>query len=122
MKIAMPVDDNNLETVICASFARAPYFQIYDTETNESIFVENTAMGSPGGAGIKASQIVVDLKVSALLLPRCGQNAADVLNEAGIKMYKSLAGSSKTNIDAFNKGELSKLEDIHPGFHGAGGR
>jgi len=39
MKIAIPVDEKSLESNVCVSFGRAPYFLIYDTETKESIFL-----------------------------------------------------------------------------------
>jgi predicted Fe-Mo cluster-binding NifX family protein len=118
MKIAIPVDNKTLDTNICVSFGRAPYFLVYDTETKESAFIENTAATSPGGAGIKAAQMIVDNKAAALLTPRCGQNAADVLNAAGIKIYKTIAGSAQDNIDAFTDGNLYLLDDFHAGFHG----
>jgi len=63
-------------------------FLIYDTETKESIFLDNGAAASTGGAGIKAAQTIVDNKVNALLTPRCGENAANVLKSADIKIYK----------------------------------
>ncbi|NLK36240.1 MAG: dinitrogenase iron-molybdenum cofactor biosynthesis protein, partial [Gracilibacteraceae bacterium] len=56
MKIAIPMDDKNMEASVCISFGRAPYFLIYDTESNESLFLENSAAASQGGAGIKAAQ------------------------------------------------------------------
>lgn len=121
MKIAIPVDDNNMGTNVCISFGRTPYFLIYDTESRKSVFLENTAANSQGGAGIKASQTVVDNKVDALLTPRCGENAAEVIKAADIKIYKTLNNSVKDNIDAFNDGKLSLLNEIHAGFHGHGG-
>ncbi|NLO10119.1 MAG: hypothetical protein GX129_09680 [Clostridiales bacterium] len=42
-------------------------FLIYNTETKESIHLENNAASSRGGAGILAAQIIVDNKVEALL-------------------------------------------------------
>ena len=33
MKITMPVENNFIETTICPSFGRTPYFIIYDTES-----------------------------------------------------------------------------------------
>ena len=33
MKIAIPVDEKSLESNVCVSFGRAPYFLIYDTES-----------------------------------------------------------------------------------------
>jgi predicted Fe-Mo cluster-binding NifX family protein len=121
MKIAIPVDEKSLASNVCVSFGRAPYFLIYDTETKESTFLDNSAAASTGGAGIKAAQILVDNQVNALLTPRCGENAADVLKPADIKIYKTRAASAKENIDDFISGKLSLLDEIHPGFHGRGG-
>ena len=82
MKIAIPVDEENIETNVCVSFGRTPYFLIFDTKTKESTFLDNSAAASTGGAGIKAAQMIVDHKVNALLAPRCGENAANVLKAA----------------------------------------
>jgi predicted Fe-Mo cluster-binding NifX family protein len=95
MKIAIPVDEKSLESNVCVSFGRAPYYLIYDTETKESVFLDNSAAASTGGAGIKAAQTIVDNKVNALLTPRCGENAANVLKSADIKIYKKAGISAK---------------------------
>lgn len=121
MKIAIPVEDKSMEANVCPSFGRTPYFLTYDTESKESVFLDNSAAASQGGAGIKAAQTIVDNKISVLLTPRCGQNAADVIKAANIQMYKTINASIKDNIDALNEGKLPLLEDIHAGFHGHGG-
>jgi predicted Fe-Mo cluster-binding NifX family protein len=121
MKIAIPVDEKNMETNVCVSFGRTPYFLIYDVETKESIFIDNSAAASTGGAGIKAAQIIVDNRANALLTPRCGENAAEVLKSAEIKIFKTAFASVKDNIDAFIAGKLPELDEIHAGFHGYGG-
>lgn len=121
MKVAIPADDNNINSTVCMSFGRTPFFLIYDTETATSEFLNNSAASSQGGAGIKAAQAVVDSKVSALLTPRCGQNAADVLAAADIAIYKTEAPSLTENIVAFKEGRLAPLEEIHAGFHGKNG-
>lgn len=120
MKIAIPVNSKEIRTEIGSSFGRAPYFLIYDVETKESVFVENKATSSPGGAGVIAAQTIVDIKVDALITPRCGQNAADVLNAGKIKLYKSIDGTVEDNIKAFSDEKLDLLEDIHAGFHNHG--
>jgi predicted Fe-Mo cluster-binding NifX family protein len=121
MKIAMPVDEKTMESSVCISFGRTPYFLIYDTETKESVFLDNSAAASQGGAGIKAAQAVADSQAGALLTPRCGENAAEVINAAKIKIYKTINDSIKDNIAAFQEGKLSLLDEIHAGFHGHGG-
>ena len=120
MKIAIPADEKLIDKNVYLSFGRAPFFLIYDIETKESIFLENSAALSQGGAGIKAAQNIVDNDVEVLLVPRCGGNAADVLNAANIKIYKTINGSIEANIEAFNNEELSILDEIHPGFHNHG--
>lgn len=122
MKIAIPVDEKDLKSNVCISFGRAPYFLIYDTETKESIFLDNSAATSAGGAGIKTAQTIVDNKATALLTPRCGENAANVLQAADIKIYKTTNTSINDNIEAFVAGKLSLLNDIHAGLHNHGGK
>lgn len=121
MKIAIPVDEKTLDSNVCASFGRTPYFLIYDTETKESVFIDNSAAASTGGAGIKAAQTIVDHKANALLTPRCGQNAADVIKSADIKIFKTKSASVKDNIADYLDGKLPLLDEIHAGFHGHGG-
>ena len=120
MKFAIPVNENNMETNVCVSFGRTPYFMIYDTDSKESVFIENKAAFSKGGAGIKAAQIIVDNKVDALVTPRCGENAAEVIKAADIKIYKTINDSIKDNIDAYKDGKLSFLVEIHEGLHNHG--
>lgn len=122
MKIAIPTDDKAIDSNVCPSFGRTPFFLIYDTDSKESIFLDNSAAASQGGAGIKAAQTIVDQKADVLLTPRCGQNAADVINAANIKIYKTTDASVKATIDSFTDGKLSLLEEIHAGFHNHGGK
>ena len=122
MKIAMPVNDKSMETSIASSFGRTSYFLVYDTESKIAEFLDNSAAASQGGAGIKAAQSVVDSKVEAVLAPQCGDNAANVLKAANLKIYRTFSGTAQENIEAFNAGKLPLLEDIHAGFHNHGGK
>lgn len=122
MKIAMPVDDKSLNSNVCVSFGRAPYFVIYDTERNSAEFLDNSAVSAQGGAGIRAAQIMVDNGVEAVISVRLGENAADTLSVAEIKLYKSVFGSAQKNIEDFLAGKLNVLTEIHAGFHNHGGR
>ena len=53
---------------VSVSYGRAPYFLIYDIESEKASFVENRAAVSRGGAGIIAAQLIADSKVQALSL------------------------------------------------------
>ena len=118
MKIAVPVDEKSLESAVSPSFGRAPYFCFYDTETKESLFLDNGAVASQGGAGIKAAQSVVDNCAQVLLTPRCGENAMEVLRRSEVGIYQSLSGTLRQNLEAFAAKSLVLLSDFHPGLHG----
>lgn len=120
MKIAIPVDDNRVTVSI--SFGRTPLFLFVDTETGEKEYLDNSAAASQGGAGIKAAQILVDNGVDVLLTPRCGENAAAVLQAAEVSMYKTAGDSVEENLAAFKAGKLELLSEIHSGFHNHGGK
>ena len=122
MKIALPVEEKILNTPVCVSFGRTPLFVIFDTENGEFEFIDNSAAASQGGAGIKAAQILVDKGAKAVITFRCGENAAAVLKPTEITLYKAVDGTAFDNIEKFRLGELSHLNDIHPGFHNHGGK
>ena len=109
-----------MEEGICPSFGRAPYFLLWDTEKQTAEFNENPGAKSSGGAGIVAAQEVVDRKAELVLAPRLGKNSADVIQAAGINIYKSVSEDIMENIKLLVEGKLDLLTDIHPGFHNHG--
>ncbi|MDO5409812.1 MAG: NifB/NifX family molybdenum-iron cluster-binding protein [Lachnospiraceae bacterium] len=116
MKIAIPVDED--QVTVCASFGRAPYYLFHDTETNTTEVLENPAASAEGGAGIKAAQFIVDQKSTSLITIRCGENAAEVLQAAEIKIFKSEGVKADENISALKEGKLAELTHFHAGYHG----
>lgn len=122
MKITIPVEENTLDAKVSSSFGRAAYFLIFDTQSDEARFIDNPAINSTGGAGILSAQTVVDAGADTLLTPRLGQNAADVIQDAGMQVFQSKEGTAKENIEACCAKTLKVLEEIHEGFHGHGNR
>jgi len=49
------MNEKALNSSVSAHFGRAPYYLIYNTETKESVFIDNSASASRGGAGIFSS-------------------------------------------------------------------
>ena len=117
MRIAVPVDKNVANTTVCASFGRAPYFLIYDSDTRQNVFLKNPALRTQGGAGVQSSQIVVDEGVDTAIVPRLGHNAAQVLQTAGVRLLQSENGTAAANLDACFANTLETLESFHGGFH-----
>ncbi len=118
MKIAIPVDENKETTAVCFSYGRCPYFMVYDTTSKTVSYLDNSANAELGGAGIKASQMIVDSGAEIVLTQRLGENAAEVLKQGGIEIYKTISPLAKDGVSDFQGGKLSVLTDIHPGFHG----
>lgn len=121
MKIAVPMNEQDVESAVCPSFGRAPYFLCYNTDTDESQWIDNSAAQSSGGAGIAAAQLLADSGADALITPRCGENAEKVLRGAEIAVYRSIDAAAKENIEALADGRLTVLSEFHAGFHGHGG-
>lgn len=120
MKIAVPVNED--KKTVCISFGRTPLFALIDTKTDEVDYLDNSAVASQGGAGIKAAQILLDHQVDAVLTPRCGENAADVFAAGDVKLYRTKGESLEENLNSFKEGKLESLMEIHPGFHHHGGK
>lgn len=121
MIIGIPVDNKRMDGNISSHFGRTEYFLIYNTENKESNFIVNEAMNAQGGAGIKAAQILVDNKVDAIISPRLGQNAYEVIDGADIKIYQCQGVSIVENIEKLKNQTLSPSNKPHEGFHGPGG-
>lgn len=122
MIVVMPVDGKTMSACINKSFGRTPYFLVYNTETQQKTFLANAAANAQGGAGIQASQFIVDQDTKALLVPMIGKNAADVLQGAGVELFMTSGCSISDNITAFLNGKLESLTKIHAGFHNHGGK
>lgn len=118
MKIALPVENNSFDADISQSFGRANFYVVYDLENDNFEFIENSARKSQGGAGIKAAQVIVDSGAKATIVPKCGENAGEVLVEADIRIYKINSCNIKENIEMFKSGELSEISTFHSGYHG----
>lgn len=114
MKIAVPLDENQQD--VCIVLARAPYF-LFREEGTDTV-VENPAAAAQGGAGIQAAQFLVDSDVDVLITVRCGQNAAEVFQAAGIQIRKSANKAAADDLAALEAGQLEELTRFHGGYHG----
>ena len=60
----------------------------------------------------------LDSQADALITVRCGQNAAQVFQAAGIKLYKSANKAAADDLAALEQGTLEELTQFHGGYHG----
>lgn len=117
LRIAIPVDETRKHVSI--SFGRAPFMIFYNTQDGSFEVRENPAAQVANGAGVKAAEFVAGMNVNALITPRLGENAAEVLEAAAVGIYEAQGKDALENAKALAEGKLAKLTHFHQGLRGA---
>ncbi len=103
MKIAVSITDKNLDAVLDPRFGRAAYFLIVDSDTLDFKAYNNPNAASAGSAGIQSAQFVLKKGARAVITGRCGPNAYQVLEAAGIPVYETTAKPVRDLLKAFQE-------------------
>lgn len=103
-KIAITSTGPTLESAMDERFGRCPCFVIVDPKTTEVRAVDNPCATQGHGAGIQAGKLMSENGVSVVLTGRCGPNASDTLEAAGIKVVTGCSGTVQQALDTFNAG------------------
>ena len=107
MKIAIPVQEERVESKIGSVFGRAPFFAVYDPKDKSSVFKPNPAKDAESGAGIQAFKVMVDLGVDAVITSEVGPKALDLLKSRGIRVVKPKRDTLKETLANLNELGLS---------------
>lgn len=111
MRIAISSQGRNLDSMVDPRFGRAPYFIIYDTETDKFEAVDNNQnIMAAQGAGVQTSQNVVNQNVEMVISGNFGPKAFHVLSEAGIKTALWARGKVSQAIELAKNNQL-KITD-----------
>jgi len=108
MKIVISATGRDKESNIDATFGRARFFLIMDTETKKIKVIENKARDRPSGVGITAVNTVEKEGIDAVITADIGPLAFETFEQSGVKIYKA---EGKIN-DAIRLFEESKLSEI----------
>ncbi|MGD9395349.1 MAG: NifB/NifX family molybdenum-iron cluster-binding protein [Candidatus Thorarchaeota archaeon] len=119
-KICVTSSGPTLDSMVDPRFGRCAYFIIVDPETFDFEAVSNEAAMASGGAGIRASQIVVSKDVEAVLTGSVGPNAFPALQDAGIKILSGVSGTVKSAIENYKTGSFQELTTPGPSNVGKG--
>ncbi|TYB30349.1 MAG: dinitrogenase iron-molybdenum cofactor biosynthesis protein [Candidatus Mcinerneyibacterium aminivorans] len=91
-------------------FGRGEYFQIIDSKSKEIIEAkENPFKDGAHGVGIRTSNYVIE-NADAVIANKFGPKAAEVLKQAGIKMYLTEGETVKEIIENFNNQKLQEFK------------
>lgn len=105
MLVAVSAEDEGTGAWVSPHFGRAPGFVLYDSETEEVDFLENTGEHM-GGSG-KPPDLLADANVDVVLCANLGRRAVAMFNDLGIEVC---SGAGETVGEAISAWEADELE------------
>ncbi|MBN2355416.1 NifB/NifX family molybdenum-iron cluster-binding protein [candidate division KSB1 bacterium] len=109
MKIIVSAGERNLDGPVDSRFARANTFVLYDLESGEHTFLDNTpSLTSAQGAGVQTAHLVIQSGAEVLLTGHCGPKAFKALKAADIAVYVNVKGPIHQAIRDFKDGVLTQ--------------
>ncbi len=112
MRVAVTYDNGN----VFGHFGRTEQFKVYDIEDGK--VVDSKILGT-NGEGCGALAGILNLaNVDALICGGIGGGAQRALQEAGIKLYAGVEGSTDAAVDAFIAGTLKAGSEANCDHHG----
>ncbi len=99
MKIAVSVENPNLDAQVDPCFGRASYFVVVDSETMAWEALENRQdLGLPQGSDIQAAWAVLNRSPEVVLTGSCGSKAYKVLEARGIRICLGVNGTAREAV------------------------
>lgn len=118
MKVVVTTKGEGSESKLDPRFGRAAGFLLIDTESGESLSVDNSkSIQAAQGAGIKAAEVVSKLGAECLITGHCGPKAFRALHAAGIKIYTCTSDTVAEALAQLEAGELNRAGSPDVGGH-----
>ncbi len=117
MKIAISANGKELDSLLDPRLGRCSFFAFYDTDEKKWSLLSNPGALEGSGAGIKASQFLIEQQVGILLTGDVGPKASRVLNAAGIKQYSLPEVPIKEALHRYQEGQSRPIEGPTVGPH-----
>ncbi|MBN1983665.1 MAG: NifB/NifX family molybdenum-iron cluster-binding protein [Chitinivibrionales bacterium] len=110
MKICMPVlDDSGMDSVVFGHFGSAPFFALYDTETQGVTIVKN-ALGEHEHGQCMPVDAIRKTGAEAVLCKGMGMRAANLLLGAGITPYRVDAATVSEAVACYTAKNMTLLD------------
>ncbi|MBN1300664.1 MAG: NifB/NifX family molybdenum-iron cluster-binding protein [Melioribacteraceae bacterium] len=110
MIIALAVEKNSIDSYLFSVFGRCKYILLYNSGDNSRRIIPNPFSAAFDGAGIQASQLLIENNCDVLIANNIGNHALAFLNSVGVKVYKSGVVTASTAIALFDEGKLEEAE------------
>ena len=92
MKIAIAAENESVESEVCPTAGRAPYYLLFEKKRLVRTIKNPFARGG-GGAGFGVAQMLANEGVTLVISGAFGPNMVSALEEKGIR-YKEVRGKS----------------------------
>ncbi len=112
MKIAASTFKGGIDDIVAEHFGRAESFTIVDVDGSEIQTVEvlkNSAANQTSGAGVAASQLIVNKDADVVLTGSVGPKALAVLQAAGVRIYRASGLKVGDAVKKYLGGELEEI-------------
>lgn len=108
MKILIPILENRgRESRVSSHFGRAPYFALYNSETDKLEIIENKSEHFGGGG--RPAEIMLKYKPDVVFAIEMGPRAVNLIRSKGIRIETGNYNIVEDIIK--NKDKLKKLEE-----------
>ncbi len=113
MKIAVSAQESTLESLVDPRFGRTSGFVLYDTETRQTSFLNNSnQQGLAQGAGIQTAQMITEAGTDVLITGQIGPKAMQALSQTNIQLFACSGGT--TVNEALEAWQANRLQPIAP--------
>jgi len=127
MKICVATNKGGIEDTVSAVFGRCMSFTFVEVEGKEIKKVEvvnNQFAGAFRGAGVQASQFVINKGANVVIAGSYGPNTFSILRQAGIKVVSVAGINVKDAVMKYLNGELQEVSQSmgppYGGMYGGG--
>ncbi|MBD3277988.1 MAG: dinitrogenase iron-molybdenum cofactor biosynthesis protein [Candidatus Aegiribacteria sp.] len=117
MKVIVSSAGSEIDSQVSPVFGRAPYYLLVDTGDMSAESYSNPATAQSSGAGVEASQFVLEKEPDAVISSNIGPNAYRVLQAAKIPCFNVEKGSVKEAVEAYTRDDLPLLGQANARSH-----
>ena len=101
MRIAFSTNGTTMDDLVESRFGRCRRFLLYDTDTKETILLENEAAQASGGAGIQAAELLARNGVKLVITGHVGGNASQTLSASEIEVLQGQSATIRESLESY---------------------
>ena len=94
MKVAIPASNKEIDSLVDDRFGRCPFFCLYNLETRQIEFMENSLKNGSGGVGPQVVEFLANNGINKVYAMEFGPKAKEMLDK--LKIETQVVNSKQT--------------------------